>query len=189
MITPNNRWKGVILLAIAVASGSAVFWYQRPSIDIRGGKSRPHLVRSDDWVFLRVKVSNESWTQDASCRLFLTDLKFSGETKPILEGEYISLSLANQPDNPDRFRDQMLGPRSPGPIFDLAYVLHSAPDELKIPALPRENGVTQFTEIVRRPLGRGEYRFTVQTNGKNCVSDPKEIQVRFDGWPNLTVLQ
>src|ERR1043166_3255073 len=104
-------WRGLILCAVAVIGGSGLWWYQRPSVLIEAGSFPPLVITSDDWVFARVRVGNESRTQDAFCRLFLTDIFKDGLDRAILHNEYILLAAANQPDlATERYSDQMLGP-------------------------------------------------------------------------------
>lgn len=172
------------LLVLGLASSSFVYFYQRPNISIQAGNTTPFLVASDGWIFARVRIKNESLTQDAFCRLFLTGLLREDQSIPILENENISLAVANQ--DTDRFVEQTIGPGF-GMLFDVAFSIPTEKQNLKIPA--RERGSeTQFSTIVKAPLLAGVYKLTIQANGKNCVSQPREIRVNFSDFPNLSII-
>ena len=156
---------------------------QTARISFASGNEEPFIIKSDNWVYMRVYVKNSSF-KEAKCQLFLTNLsKEGGES--IIRGERLRLNISNIP-FPEGFDFQTIGPQFPA-LFDLAYITSDEKAHLQIPAFPRPPG-NQFTAVHPEPLLAGFYKFTVQTDGENCTSEPETIGIKFNGWPDITVV-
>jgi hypothetical protein len=184
MINPDSSrktklmWMAGLGAAVVLAS-SGIYFSRVPHISFEIDQKKPFVINSKDWVFVRLKVTNDNFAE-ASCLLFLTDMQEDGV--PIATDDNIQLSVANRSLD---LNAQTIG-GSFSMLFDIAYVLQTNRSELKI-ALPR--GVdSQYTTLGPDTWPVGIYDLTVQTNGKNCTSPPYKIRLEFKGWPDLKVL-
>lgn len=188
----SRTLKTLVILVLGLIGAVIIYWDQEAArtrnnsnISFVTGDENPFVIKSDGhWTFARIQVWNKS-SQEAICRLFLTDVEKVGESKPVLKNENIMLAVGNQGGG-DQFQEQKIGTGF-RLLFDLAYSVPSS-TELKIPARGSAES-NQFTEVASSNLLPGTYIFTVRTNGKNCASEPATVSLKFSGWPNLSVLK
>ena len=173
----------IALFCVVLVAAVFLTLSQTARISFASGNEEPFIIKSDNWVYMRVYVKNSSF-KEAKCQLFLTNLsKEGGES--IIRGERLRLNISNIP-FPEGFDFQTIGPQFPA-LFDLAYITSDEKAHLQIPAFPRPPG-NQFTAVHPEPLLAGFYKFTVQTDGENCTSEPETIGIKFNGWPDITVV-